>query len=710
MKNSPDRDADERDLQRLRDEDHEADVHPLATPERDLEVARPLEVPDAPGQPHEQERRGEQREQPGAGVEGHVARLAEQLPVLVREERDEREEEQERQRPDEERERRAEQLDEPHDAIHRRIEKTPKPTTSQTAPSSARFARPVTSALVSWPPKTSGSTTGQHDERRELGEPRPWSGSRRTGGPAATFRMPNAPSSSASPPRSAQDVAGGRPVQVDRPEELEHEHHREQRDRPGEDVLGRRVVLGEQGQPGAPEACARARGSGGRARAGRPSPAIEPPHPARRKRPGRLAPRRQPVRCSEVGFASALVIFAHPDDAEFMCGGTVAAWANEGTEVHYCVVTDGSAGSNEPGVTREQMIPIREREQRAAAEILGVESPHLPRVPGRRARGRPRDPAGRDAGRPAVRPEVIVAPDPSRLWSRNGYINHWDHKQAGTLALCAVMPDAPSRPQFPELLDEGLEPFEIPHLWLSARGARYLRGHHEDDRPKLEALRAHVSQGVDDADVVGARAGPRARRRQAGIEYAEGFRAFDFTEDVMDRRRRTSRCGDDERESLSGSSPRRRRTSAPTSRTSRACARSFQAPGREGRRDRLPRLRREPLLRVGPAAREPRAHARRPASRGCTSPRSRSARTSTSSGTTARGTSTRSPTPASSPTTASSSPGARGARRRRAPLPVLPASAAARSRPCACTTSSSQRGLDEREIRAMLVRAGFEPF
>ena len=51
-------------------------------------------------------------------------------------------------------------------------------------------------------------------------------------------------------------------------------------------------------------------------------------------------------------FSSALVLFAHPDDAEFMCGGTVAAWAGAGTEVHYVVITDGSAGSNEPGKTR----------------------------------------------------------------------------------------------------------------------------------------------------------------------------------------------------------------------------------------------------------------------------------------------------------------------------------------------------------------------
>src|SRR5438034_971051 len=48
-------------------------------------------------------------------------------------------------------------------------------------------------------------------------------------------------------------------------------------------------------------------------------------------------------------FASAVVLFAHPDDAEFMCGGTMAAWARSGCEVHYVVITDGSAGSNEPG-------------------------------------------------------------------------------------------------------------------------------------------------------------------------------------------------------------------------------------------------------------------------------------------------------------------------------------------------------------------------
>jgi LmbE family N-acetylglucosaminyl deacetylase len=231
-----------------------------------------------------------------------------------------------------------------------------------------------------------------------------------------------------------------------------------------------------------------------------------------------------------MGFASALVIFAHPDDGEFMCGGTVAAWAKEGTEVHYCVVTDGSAGSNEPGVTREDMIPIREREQRAAAEVLGVTGLHfLGFRDGELEVNRDTRKALTRVVR-RVRPEVVVAPDPSRLWSGTGYINHWDHKQAGTLALCAVMPDAPSRPQFSELLEEGFEPFEVPNLWLSAEEPDTYVDITKTIDLKIEALRRHESQGTGDAEEW-VRERARELGDQSGTEYAEGFRAFSFTED-----------------------------------------------------------------------------------------------------------------------------------------------------------------------------------
>lgn len=224
-------------------------------------------------------------------------------------------------------------------------------------------------------------------------------------------------------------------------------------------------------------------------------------------------------------FGSALVIFAHPDDAEFMCGGTVAAWSREGTAVHYCVITDGSAGSNDPAMTREAMVPIREAEQRAAAEVLGVRSVTFlgfrdgeleVNLETRRAVTRVVR---------TVRPEVILAPDPSRLWSGSGYINHWDHKQAGLLALTAVMPDAPSRPMFSELLDEGLEPFEVPNLWLPTEEPDTFVDISEVIDTKLEALRRHVSQGTEGAeDWVLERA--REHGKSAGMDMAEAFKAF----------------------------------------------------------------------------------------------------------------------------------------------------------------------------------------
>src|ERR671934_802107 len=83
---------------------------------------------------------------------------------------------------------------------------------------------------------------------------------------------------------------------------------------------------------------------------------------------------RHPIGWLQMAFRRALVVFAHPDDAEFGSAGTVARWAREGTEVHYVCVTDGSAGSNEPGTSREAMRPVRRREQEAACEVLGVSS------------------------------------------------------------------------------------------------------------------------------------------------------------------------------------------------------------------------------------------------------------------------------------------------------------------------------------------------
>src|SRR5437016_4893608 len=67
-----------------------------------------------------------------------------------------------------------------------------------------------------------------------------------------------------------------------------------------------------------------------------------------------------------------LVVGAHPDDPEFACGGTSALWASEGKEIYYLVCTRGHKGTGELDMTTERLIEIREREQRAAAEVIGV--------------------------------------------------------------------------------------------------------------------------------------------------------------------------------------------------------------------------------------------------------------------------------------------------------------------------------------------------
>lgn len=232
----------------------------------------------------------------------------------------------------------------------------------------------------------------------------------------------------------------------------------------------------------------------------------------------------------EPTFSSALVLFAHPDDAEFMCGGTVAKWAREGCEVHYVVCTDGSAGSNEPGASRDQVAPVREREQRAAADVLGVKSvTFLGEIDGLlEVTPATRKKVTREVRR--LRPEVLVAPDPSRLWSGQGYINHWDHKQAGLLALTAVMPDAPTRVMFSELEDEGIEPYEVPNLLLSSNEPDTYVDITDTIDIKLEALAQHVSEeGEAAAPWVRERA--RTLGEEAGVEYAEAFKAFRFSDD-----------------------------------------------------------------------------------------------------------------------------------------------------------------------------------
>jgi LmbE family N-acetylglucosaminyl deacetylase len=225
-----------------------------------------------------------------------------------------------------------------------------------------------------------------------------------------------------------------------------------------------------------------------------------------------------------------LVVMAHPDDPEYFCGATVARWASEGREVHYCLVTSGDKGADVEGVDSAALARLREAEQQAAAEVLGVRQViFLRREDGMLE-------PNLDLRRALVRvirqtrPDLLVSCDPTTIFPRRIRINHADHRAVGLAAVDAVYPAAGSALFFPELLAEGLAPHKVRLV--------YLAGTHDPDtkvdvtefvEQKLEALRCHRSQ-IDDFDEVAQSVRERMLDPQAppsAPRYLECFRRLE---------------------------------------------------------------------------------------------------------------------------------------------------------------------------------------
>ena len=96
-----------------------------------------------------------------------------------------------------------------------------------------------------------------------------------------------------------------------------------------------------------------------------------------------LEVRQLPMAEQNEPFKRGMVVVAHPDDAEWMCAGTVAKWCAEGWDVVYVLCTDGSKGSSDPEMSSEKLIEIREAEQREACRVLGVKEVVFSRIPRR---------------------------------------------------------------------------------------------------------------------------------------------------------------------------------------------------------------------------------------------------------------------------------------------------------------------------------------
>ena len=234
-----------------------------------------------------------------------------------------------------------------------------------------------------------------------------------------------------------------------------------------------------------------------------------------RERPGAPDP-------GEGELARALVVAAHPDDADFGAAGASALLAQAGWDVRYLVVTDGSKGSDDPSLTAQSLVATREREQQDAARILGVRSVgFLGFTDGELAYSRPLLGAITREIR-AFRPHAVYTHDPEPVIIDNSFVNHSDHRTTGLATVDAVYPTARDRLNFPEHLEDGLAPHKVRELYLwSSNAPSFDVDISAVVETKLEALLAHASQfGANEEFVDFA----RERWREDDGRYLERFR------------------------------------------------------------------------------------------------------------------------------------------------------------------------------------------
>ncbi len=222
----------------------------------------------------------------------------------------------------------------------------------------------------------------------------------------------------------------------------------------------------------------------------------------------------------------ALAIFAHPDDPEVACGGTLARWAAAGSEVHLVIANRGEKGSADPATDPDALAQARAVEVARAAEVMGVAGvQHL---------GYPDGELDNDAALRerliavirAGRPSAVVAPDPTAVFFGESYVNHRDHRELGWAVLDSLVPAA--------------SPLYVPHAG-AAHQVRLvlLSGSLEADAwvdiaatldTKVTAVACHESRLGGDPRLVAQLLEQRAAEegRRAGIVHAEAFRRLRF--------------------------------------------------------------------------------------------------------------------------------------------------------------------------------------
>ncbi len=237
----------------------------------------------------------------------------------------------------------------------------------------------------------------------------------------------------------------------------------------------------------------------------------------------------------------AMVVGAHPDDNDFGAAGLSALWAKQGKKIVWVIMTDGTEGSEVPSADANELMLIREQEQRHSCETLGVQAVEFLRNPDGHLINN--DEVQKSLVRliRKYRPRVVVthdptqhifAPHPDEKPFETAYLNHPDHRATGNAVLDAIFPGAGNPRSYRELLAEDLLPYKVHEIYL----------YHSDQvntfvdiseviETKGRALKCHATQFGPEADMLEVTkkrsadiAQTAKEKTQQEMQYAEAFR------------------------------------------------------------------------------------------------------------------------------------------------------------------------------------------
>jgi len=230
------------------------------------------------------------------------------------------------------------------------------------------------------------------------------------------------------------------------------------------------------------------------------------------------------------GSEKILMISPHPDDVDFGCSGTIAKWSRQGMDIVYVFCTSGDKGTDDPNMKPETLVSIREKEQRRAAEVVGVREVNFLRFKDGELENNTgfREILVRMLR--TYRPDVVLSMDPANIRFENPYVSHSDHRETALAVFDAIYPASRNRNFFPKLLDEGLMPHAVgrifffatptPNTWIDIT---------ETIEAKIEALRCHRSQMADFENLEAwVREHFSEVGKEKGMAFAESFRQLEI--------------------------------------------------------------------------------------------------------------------------------------------------------------------------------------